>query len=105
MSELKKNSAERTLCIPLWSRAVAAKKLPKILPDHDAARILREMRETKPPTVLYNLECGALAGTIRQYDFAYEIKEFLKDHPSACIVELGACLSCLRRQLKNEINP
>ncbi len=60
MSELKKDSVERTLCIPLWSRAIAAKKLPQILPDHDAVRILKEMGETKPPTVLYNLECGAL---------------------------------------------
>ena len=105
MSELKKDSVERTLCIPLWSRAIAVKKLPQILPDHDAVRILREMGETKPPSVLYNLECGALAGAIRQYDFACEILEYLKDHPQACIVELGAGLSCLRRQLKNETNP
>lgn len=105
MSELKKDSVERTLCIPLWSRAIAVKKLPQILPDHDAVRILQKMGETKPPTVLYNLECGALAGAIRQYDFACEIREYLKDHPKAVIVELGAGLSCLRRQLKNETNP
>jgi len=105
MSELKKDSVERTLCIPLWSRAIAVKKLPQILPDHDAVRILREMGESRPPTVLYHLECGALAGAIRQYDFACEIKEYLKDHPKACIVELGAGLSCLRRQIGNESNP
>lgn len=104
MSELKKDSVERTLCIPLWSRAIAVKKLPQILPDHDAVRILQKMGETKPPTVLYNLECGALAGAIRQYDFACEIREYLKDYPKAVIVELGAGLSCLRRQLKNETN-
>ena len=46
MSELKKDSVERTLCIPLWSRAIAVKKLPQILPDHDAVRILKEMGET-----------------------------------------------------------
>ena len=105
MSELKKDSVERTLCIPLWSRAIAVKKLPQVLPDYDAIRILREMGETKPPTVLYNLECGALAGAIRQYDFACEIREYLEKHPKAAVVELGAGLSCLRRQLKNETNP
>lgn len=104
MSGLKKDSVERTLCIPLWSRAIAVKKLPQIMPDHDAVRILREMGETKPPTVLYNLECGALAGAIRQYDFAWEIREYLKEHPKAAIVELGAGLSCLRRQIGNETN-
>ncbi len=105
MSELKKDSVERTLCIPLWSRAIAVRKLPQILPDHDAVRILKEMGETKPPTVLYNLECGALAGAIRQYDFACEIRDYLKDYPKACVVELGAGLSCLRRQIGNETNP
>ena len=104
MSELKKDSVERTLCIPLWSRAIAVKKLPQILPDHDAVRILQEMGETRPPTVFYHLECGALAGAIRQYDLACETEEYLKDHPKAAVVELGAGLSCLRRQLGNETN-
>lgn len=105
MSELKKDSVERTLCIPLWSRAIAVKKLPQILPDHDAVRILQEMGEKKPPTVFYNMECAALAGAIRQYDFACEIEEYLNKHPEATVVELGAGLSCLRRQMKNESNP
>ena len=105
MRELKKDSVERTLCIPLWSRAIAVKKLPQILPDHDAVRILKEMGEKRPPTVLYNLECAALAGAIRQYDFACEIEAYLKNHPGATIVELGAGLSCLRRQIQNEANP
>ena len=105
MAELQKNSVERTLCIPLWSRAIAAKKLPMILPDLDAIRILKEMGETKPPSILYNLECGALAGAIRQYDFACEIRDYLEAHPQATVVELGAGLSCLRRQIGNETNP
>ena len=105
MGELKKDSVERTLCIPLWSRAIAVRKLPQILPDHDAVRILKEMGEIKPPTVLYLLECAALAGAIRQYDFACEIRNYLESHPKATVVELGAGLSCLRRQLGNELNP
>lgn len=104
-AELKEDSVERTLCIPLWSRAIAAKKLPQILPDHDAARILREMGEKKPPTVLYRLECAALAGAIRQYDFACEVRDYLGSHPQATVAELGAGLSCLRRQMKNTGNP
>lgn len=105
MSELKKDSVERTLCIPLWSRAIAVQKLPQILPDYDAVRILREMGEKKPPTVFYNMECAALAGAIRQYDFACEVRDYLQAHPDATVVELGAGLSCLRRQMKNDSNP
>ena len=105
MSGLKKDSVERTLCIPLWARAMAVKKLPQILPDHDAVRILGEMGEKKPPTAAYRLQCAALAGAIRQYDFACEIADYLRAHPQATVVEMGAGLSCLRRQIKNERNP
>ena len=105
VSELQKDSVERTLCIPLWCRAIAVKKLPQILPDHDAVRILREMGETKPPTIFYNMECAALAGAIRQYDLACAINEYLTIHPQATVVEMGAGLSCLRRQMKNDSNP
>ena len=38
VSELQKDSVERTLCIPLWCRAIAVKKLPQILPDVIACR-------------------------------------------------------------------
>lgn len=103
--ELKKDSVERTLCIPLWCRALAVKKLPQILPDHDAIRILQEMGETKPPTIFYHMECACLAGAMRQYDFSKEIEWYLQTHPNATIVEMGAGLSCLRRQMKNEQNP
>lgn len=105
MSEdLKKNSVERTLCIPLWCRALAVKKLPRILPDYDAVRILKEMGEVKPPTVFYHMECACLAGAIRQYDFSKEIEWYLNKHPDALVIEMGAGLSCLRRQMKNEYN-
>lgn len=105
MGELKKDSVERTLCIPLWSRAMAVKKLPQLLPDGDAVRILQEMGEKKPPTPAYYLQCAALAGAIRQYDFSREAAEYLSVHPQATVVELGAGLSCLRRQMNNEENP
>ncbi|MCI2156281.1 MAG: class I SAM-dependent methyltransferase [Olsenella sp.] len=102
--ELGKDSVERTLCIPLWCRALAVDKLPQILPDHDAARILREMGQTKPPTVFYRMECACLAGAIRQYDFSCEMSGYLSTHPNATVVEMGAGLSCLRRQMGNTHN-
>ena len=43
MSELKENTVQQTLCMPLWGRAIAAKKYPSLFPDHDAGRIVKEM--------------------------------------------------------------
>ncbi len=63
------------------------------------------MGEKKAPSVFYHLQCDALAGAKRQYDFNVEISDDLSSHPKACFVELGAGLSCLRRQRKNESNP
>lgn len=104
-SALNKNSVERTLIIPLWCRALAAKKLPNILPDPYAAKILKKIGETKPPHPLYYMQCASLTGAIRQYDLSVELGDYLKKHPAATVVELGAGLSCLRRQMKNKTNP
>ena len=43
MSELKENTVQQTLCMPLWGRAIAAEHYPKLFPDHDAGRIVKEM--------------------------------------------------------------
>ncbi len=98
-NSLNRNSVERTLLIPLWCRALAAKKLPETLPDHDAVRILEEMGETKPPHPLYHMQCASVTGAVRQFNLAAEIRDYLVENPEATIVELGAGLSCLRRQL------
>lgn len=77
-SALNKNSVERTLIIPLWCRALAAKKLPNILPDPYAAKILKKIGETKPPHPLYYMQCASLTGAIRQYDLSVELGDYLK---------------------------
>ncbi len=99
---LSRNSVERTLLIPLWCRALAAEKLPEMLPDHDAARILREMGESKHPHPLYHMQCASVTGAVRPYNLACEIRNYREAHPNAAVVEMGAGLSCLRRQMKME---
>ncbi len=43
MAELKENTVQQTLCMPLWGRAIAAEHYPELFPDHDAGRIAKEM--------------------------------------------------------------
>lgn len=40
MSELKENTVQQTLCMPLWGRKIVAEHYPKLFPDHDAGRIV-----------------------------------------------------------------
>ncbi len=104
MPELKENTVQQTLCMPLWGRAVAAKKYPSLFPDHDAGRIVKEMGVDWSGKKLYRFQYMWMCCLIRQYNMAWEIRHYLKKHPRATVVELGAGLSCLRRQMGNETN-
>ncbi len=105
MSELKKHTVQHTLCMPLRGRMIAARKYPDLFPDRDAERIVRELGEDLAQNGLYRLQYMWMNCVIRQYDLAWEINEYLRLHPGAAVVELGAGLSCLRRQMGNDTNP
>jgi len=105
MSELKENTVQHTLCMPLCGRMIAARKYPDLFPDRDAERIVRELGEDMSGKPLYRFQYMWMVCVIRQYNLAWEITEYLKLHPKAAVVELGAGLSCLRRQMGNEVNP
>lgn len=96
--ELENDTVQKTLCMPLWAREISARKCPQVLPDHDAARILAELDAGKP-TLMYRLQYFYTNVAIRHYNYAVEIGEYLAGHPDATIVEMGAGLSCQRRQM------
>lgn len=96
---------QQTLCMPLWGRAIAAEKYPSLFPDHDAGRIVKEMGVDWSDKKLYRFQYMWMCCLIRQYNMAWEVRNYLKEHPRAAVVELGAGLSCLRRQMGNETNP
>ena len=104
-NELKENTVQHTLCMPLCGRMIAARKYPDLFPDRDAERIVRELGEDISGRAMYRLQYMWINCVIRQYNLAWEITEYLKQHPKATLVELGAGLSCLRRQMGNEANP
>lgn len=104
-NNLQKDTVQHTLCIPLWGRMIAAKKYPHLFPDNDAERIVRELGVDFSDKKLYKLKYMWMNCLIRQYNMAWEIENYLKSHPYAAVVELGAGLSCLRRQMGNEQNP
>lgn len=103
--ELRENTVQHTLCMPLWGRMLAEKHYPDLFPDRDARRILKEIGVDWSDKILFRLQYMWMNCLIRQYNLAWEVSEYLKAHPKAAIVELGAGLSCLRRQMGNETNP
>lgn len=105
MPQLRENTVQHTLCIPLWGRKIAAETYPGLFPDRDAGRIVKELGVDLSDKKLYKLQYMWMNCLIRQYNLACEINTYLKDHPNATVVELGAGLSCLRRQMGNETNP
>ena len=96
---LEKDTVQQTLCIPLWCRAVSTERQPSFFPDHDAARILAELGEPRSKSLFYRLEYPNLQCIVRQYDMACEIARYVEAHPQACVVEMGAGLSCQRCQM------
>ena len=96
---LEKDTVQQTLCIPPWCRAVSTERQPSFFPDHDAARILAELGEPRSKSLFYRLEYPNLQCIVRQYDMACEIARYVEAHPQACVVEMGAGLSCQRRQM------
>lgn len=104
MSELIENTVQHTLCIPLWGRMIAEEKYPELFPDRDAGRIVKEMGVDLSDKKLYKLQYMWMNCVIRQYNMAWEIDQYLKRHPRAVVAEMGAGLSCLRRQMGNETN-
>ena len=103
--ELKENTVQQMLCMPLWGRMIAARKYPDLFPDRDAERIVKELGVDWSKKLLLRFQYMWMNGVIRQYNLSWEIEEYLKKHPKAAVVELGAGLSCLRRQMGNNANP
>ena len=102
MSDEKKHiqhgTVQETLLIPLYARKKCVEKYPDLFHDEDAVRLFDRIdyvMENEPQEFSY------LAGGIRQYNFVCEINEYLKDHPRACIVNLGCGLDTTFYQVDN----
>ena len=93
---IEKNTVQETLVIPLYARKKAAEIFPNLYEDKTAAKIIDQIdydfsvvKKTSGKT-MYRF--GFLEVAMRQNDLAYEIKDYLKAHPNAAVVNLGCGL-------------
>ncbi len=87
---------QETLIIPLYGRKVCADHYPELFEDREAERICEMLdydfesrkKMMESPAGLF----GALEVAQRHYDLLWEIRDYLKQHPQASVVNLGCGL-------------
>ena len=93
---IEKNTVQETLIIPLYGRKVCSDRFPHLFNDPEAQRLC-DMLDYDFSEKGKRMESGAgLFGALevaqRQYDLASEVRDYLKTHPRAAVVNLGCGL-------------
>ena len=101
--KIEKNTVQETLIIPLYARKVCSELYPNLYRDETAVSLINEIdydfseAEKKFHSLMQRF--GSLEVAVRQNDLAFEVKDYLKIHPNAAVVNLGCGVLCLRRVL------
>ena len=103
--KIEKNTVQETLIIPLYSRKLCSRLYPNIYRDETAVRLINEIdydfsvAEKNSRSLMQRF--GALEVAMRQNDLAWEVRDYLKDHPKAAVVNLGCGLDSIGRSCDN----
>ena len=103
--KIEKNTVQETLIIPLYSRKLCSELYPNIYRDETAVRLINRIdydfsaAEKKSRSLMQRF--GALEVAMRQYDLAFEVRDYLKNHPNATVVNLGCGLDSTGRACDN----
>ena len=100
---IKKDSVQETLVIPLYARVQGTKFYPELYSDPESEKALERIDYDYSSVNGDDMAVrfGALESVMRQYDIAYEVREYLRAHPDAAVVNLGCGLDPISRNLDN----
>ena len=103
--KIEKNTVQETLIIPLYARKVCSELYPNLYRDETAVRLIDEIdydfSESEKKSCSLMQRFGSLEVAMRQYDLAFEVRDYLKDHPNAAVVNLGCGLDSTGRACDN----
>ena len=103
--KIEKNTVQETLILPLYSRKLCTELYPNLYRDETAVRLLDQIdydfSEAEKNSRSLMQRFGALAVATRQSDLAFEVRDYLKDHPNAAVVNLGCGLDNTGRTCDN----
>ena len=103
--KIEKNTVQETLVIPLYSRKLCTELYPNLFQDETAMRLIDQIdydfseSEKKSRSLMQRF--GSLEVAVRQNDLAFEVREYLKGHPNAAVVNLGCGLDSTGRSCDN----
>lgn len=102
---IEKDTVQETLVIPLYGRKVCTQLFPNLYKDETATRLMEQIDydfsrlEKQAKHTMYRF--GFLEVAMRQNDLAWEVKDYLKTHPKAAVVNLGCGLDGTGRVCDN----
>lgn len=102
---IEKGSVQETLIVPLYARKLCAEQFPTLYQDEYAAKICSRLDydfsqfKKKENSAMYQF--GGLEGAMREMDMLWEIRDYLKSHPKAAVVNLGCGLNMTGRSADN----
>ena len=103
--KIEKNTVQETLIIPLYARKVCSELYPNLYRDETAVRLIDEIdydfSEAEKNSHGLMQRFGSLEVAMRQNDLAFEVRDYLKSHPNAAVVNLGCGLDSTGRSCDN----
>ena len=103
--KIEKNTVQETLIIPLYARKMCSELYPNLYRDESASQLVRAVDydfsalERKSRSLMQRF--GFLEVAMRQNDLAYEVRDYLRTHPDAAVVNLGCGLDSTGRTCDN----
>ena len=103
--KIEKNTVQETLIIPMYGRKMCSEIFPKLFRDETAIRLIDEIEydfsELAEKSESVMQQFGFLEVAMRQNDLAFEVRDYLKSHPNAAVVNLGCGLDNTGRSCDN----
>ena len=103
--KIEKNTVQETLIIPLYARKVCSELYPTLYRDEAALGLIEKIdydfSEAEKNSRSLIQRFGALEVAVRQNDLAWEVRDYLKTHPKAAVVNLGCGLDNTGRACDN----
>ena len=103
--KIEKNTVQETLVIPLYARKMCSELYPGLYRDETAIRLLDQIDydfsalTRKAGSSMQRF--GFLEVAMRQNDLAFEVRDYLRAHPAAAVVNLGCGLDDTGRSCDN----